>query len=85
MSQPVYLEETSYRLVERLTLAAEKIADKIEEHVPPDVQLTKDAISLFAELYMKIRFSNRGSAADFAYEHNGEFESILARYSIPLS
>lgn len=30
MSQAVYLEETSYRLVERLTLAAEKIADRLE-------------------------------------------------------
>jgi hypothetical protein len=44
MSQPVYLEETSYRLIERLTLATERIADKIEEHVPPAHNTTNYAI-----------------------------------------
>jgi hypothetical protein len=63
MSQPVYLEETSYRLVERLTFAAERIADKIEEHVPPAHNTQSAAIAkIAAELEAGVRIANIGGA-----------------------
>jgi len=44
VSQGFYLEETSYRLIESLTLAAERIADRLDELAQQSTNTTKAKI-----------------------------------------